>query len=61
VFSNQFRPSNLSLVRRSCDEGLREVLDSQLANTGANAESFNSIGPEELITKEGLDNGRNSR
>jgi hypothetical protein len=51
----------LSLVCRGSDEGLSEVLHSQLANTGADAKSFHSIGPEELVTEERLDNGRNSR
>jgi hypothetical protein len=49
------------MVRRSRDESLSKVLDSQLANAGANAESFNSISPEELVTEERLDNRRNSR
>jgi len=51
----------LPLVGRSRDESLSEVLDSQLANTGANAESFHSISPEELVAEERLDNCRNSR
>src|SRR6267154_4084424 len=52
LFSNQFRPGNLSLVCRSRDESLSEVLDSQLANTGTDAESFHSISTEELVTEE---------
>jgi hypothetical protein len=51
----------LSLVCRSRDESVSEVLDSQLANTGTNAESFHSISPEELVAEERLDNCRNSR
>jgi len=61
LFSNQFRPSDLSLVCRSSDERLSEVLYGQLANTGANAESFHSICPEELVSEKWLDNGGNSR
>jgi hypothetical protein len=51
----------LFLVSRGCDKGLSEVLDSQLANTGADAESLYSIGPEKLVAEEGLDNGRDPR
>jgi hypothetical protein len=61
LFSNQLRPGDLSLVCRGREDGLSEVLDSQLANTGADAESFHSIAPEELVTEERLDNGRNPR
>jgi hypothetical protein len=51
----------LSLVCRGRDESVSEVLDGQLANTGANAESFHSISPEELVAEERLDNCRDSR
>lgn len=58
LFSNYLRPGDLFLVRRGSDKSLSEVLNGQLANTGAHAESFHSIGPEELVAEERLDNGR---
>jgi hypothetical protein len=59
LFANKFRPVNLSLVCGGCDEGLSEILYSQLANASANAKSLHTISPEELVTEEWSDNGRN--
>ena len=59
LFANKFCPVNLSLVCRGCDEGLGEILYSQLANTSANAESLHTISPEELVTEERSNNGWN--
>jgi hypothetical protein len=59
LFSNEFRPVNLSLVCRGSDEGLCKILDSQLANTTAYPESLHTISPEELVTEEWSNNGRN--
>lgn len=59
LFSNEFRPVNLSLVCRGGDQGLCEILDSQLANATAYAESLYTISPEELVTEEWSNNGRN--
>ena len=61
LFTNQFRPGDLSLVCCGCDESLSKVLDSQLANTGANAKSLHAISPEELVAEERTNNGRNPR
>jgi hypothetical protein len=61
LFANQFRPLNLPLVCRGYDESLSKILDSQLANTGANAERLHTISPEELVTEERPDNSGNPR
>jgi len=59
IFANNFRPVNLSLVCRGCNEGLGEILYSQLANASANAEGLHTISPEELVTEERSNNGWN--
>ena len=61
LFANQFRTGNLPLVCGGRDEGIGEVLNCQLADTGADSESFHTIGPEELVTNEGSDNSWDSR
>ena len=55
LLTNQFRSINELLVGRSLAESLREILHRQLAHCSADAKGFHSIGPEELITKERLD------
>jgi hypothetical protein len=59
LFANKFRSVNLSLVCRGCDEGIGEILYSQLANASANAESLHTISPEELVAEERSNNGWN--
>jgi hypothetical protein len=60
LFTNKLGTGNLPQVCRGCDEGFSEALNGQFANTGANSESFHTIGPEELVTKERSDNSRDS-
>ena len=47
-------------VGRSLMEGMRKALDRQLAHRCTDAQSFNSVAPEELVAEEGLDDRRNA-
>lgn len=48
------------LVSGRGDKGLSETLDSQLPYGRANAQCLHSVGPEELVSEEWLDDGWNA-
>ena len=55
LFTNQLRSFDELLVGRCFVQSIRKAIYSQLADCSTDAQGFDSIGPEELITKERLD------
>ncbi len=55
VLTNQSRSIDELLAGRSLMQSMRETVHSQFAHRSTDSERFNSVGPEELITEERLD------
>ena len=52
---------NLLDIRGGGSQGIRQALNGQPAHTRPDSKGFDSVGPEELVTEEGMDNSRNAR
>ena len=55
LFTNQLRSFDDLLVGRCFVQSVRKAIYSQLADCSTDSKGFDSIGPEELITEERLD------
>ena len=60
LLTNQSRSLNELLVGRSLVQCVCEAVHSQLAHRSTDPKRFNTIGPEELVTEEGLDDRRDT-
>jgi len=58
MFTEQSGTINLLAVSSGGDQSLGQMIDRQLSNARTNSKRFHSVSPEELVTKERLDDGR---
>ena len=60
VFSDLLRSLDLLLVGGGGYQCFSQGLHGKFANSGANSQCFDPIGPEELVSEKGFDDGRYS-
>jgi hypothetical protein len=59
LLTKQFCTVNLLHIRGGREQGFSQSMDSEFPDSRSNAQRFNAVSPEELITKERSYDGRN--